>query len=78
TIPKDKANELGIIAAVWLTPAAVDDPQLDHQDLFDTHRAAMLSAIRTAMKNEPTIDWLLENQDKIQHSYFKRGLAGEL
>ena len=78
TIPKEKAHELGIIAAVWLTPAAIDDPQLDHQDLFDTHRAAMLSAIRKAMKNEPTIDWLLENQDKIQHSYFKRGLAGEL
>ena len=78
TIPKDKANLLGIIAAVWLTPAAAEDPQLDHQDLFDTQRAAMLGAIRKAMRNEPTIDWLLENQDKIVHSYFKRGLAGEL
>jgi formaldehyde-activating enzyme len=78
TIPKDKANELAIIAAIWVTPAAADDPDLDHQDLFDTHRAAMLQAIRKAMKFEPSIDWLLENQDKIQHSYFKRGLAGEL
>ena len=78
TIPKEKANELAIIAAIWLTPAAADDPDLDHQHLFDTHRAAMLAAIRKAMKFEPSIDWLLENQDKIQHSYFKRGLAGEL
>ena len=78
TIPKEKANELAIIAAIWVTPAAADDPDLDHQDLFDTHRAAMLAAIRKAMKFEPSIDWLLENQDKIQHSYFKRGLAGEL
>ena len=78
TIPKDKANDLAIIAAIWVTPAAADDPDLDHQDLFDTHRAAMLAAIRKAMKFEPYIDWLLENQDKIQHSYFKRGLAGEL
>jgi len=70
TIPKEKANELAIIAAIWLTPAAADDPDLDHQDLFDTHRAAMLAAIRKAMKFEPSIDWLLENQDKIQHSYF--------
>ena len=38
----------------------------------------LLAAIRKAMKFEPSIDWLLENQDKIQHSYFKRGLAGEL
>jgi formaldehyde-activating enzyme len=78
TIPKDKANELAIIAAIWVTPAAAEDPDLDHQDLFDTHRTAMLGAIRKAMKFEPSIDWLLENQDKIQHSYFKRGLAGEL
>src|ERR1044071_1427584 len=25
TIPKEKANDLGIIVAVWLTPAAIDD-----------------------------------------------------
>ena len=77
-IPKDKANDLGIIAAIWVTPAAADDPELDHQDLFDTHRKAMFEAIRKAMQGEPSIDWLLENQDKIEHKYFKLGLAGEL
>ena len=61
-----------------MTPAAADDPNLDHQDLFDTHRKAMFEAIRKAMQGEPSIDWLLENQDKIEHKYFKLGMAGEL
>jgi hypothetical protein len=30
------------------------------------------------MKGEPSIDWLLENQDQVEHKYFKLGLAGEL
>ena len=33
--------------------------------LFDVHRAATAKAIRKAMHREPTIDWLLENQDKM-------------
>jgi 5,6,7,8-tetrahydromethanopterin hydro-lyase len=46
--------------------------------MFDTHRKAMFEAIRRAMNHEPSIDWLLENQDKIVHSYFKKGLDGTL
>ena len=30
------------------------------------------------MNFEPTIDWLLENQDKIVHKYFEKGLKGEV
>jgi hypothetical protein len=30
------------------------------------------------MNNEPSIDWVLENQEKIVHSYHQRGLNGEL
>ncbi len=77
-IPQEKANDLGIIAAIWLTPAAADDPKLDHEDLFETHRKAMFQAIRKAMNNEPSIEWLLANQDKITHSYYQRGLDGKL
>lgn len=77
-IPKEKANDLGIIAAIWVTPAAAEDPNLDHKDLFQTHRKAMLEAIRKAMHNEPSIDWLLDNQDKITHSYYQKGLDGKL
>lgn len=77
-IPKDKANDLGIIASLWLNPAVVDEADLDHKDLFNVHRKGMFEAIRKAMNNEPSIDWLLDNQESVVHSYYKRGLAGEL
>ena len=35
-------------------------------------------AIRKAMTNEPSIDWLLENQDKIVHKYYQMGLDGKI
>ena len=51
---------------------------LDHKALFDVHREATAKVIRKAMHNEPTIDWLLENQDKVEHYFHKLGLEGEL
>lgn len=77
-IPKEKANDLGIICSVWLNPGVATDDSLDHKALFEIHRKAMAQAIHKAMKNEPTIDWLLENQDSITHKYYERGLAGEI
>jgi formaldehyde-activating enzyme len=76
-IPKDKVDELGIVVSVWLNPSIVDVKDLDHQVLFDVHRKAAAQAIHKAMAFEPSIDWLLENQDKIVHKYFERGLKGE-
>ncbi len=77
-IPKDKANDLGIVCSVWLNPGAATDENLDHKALFEIHRKAMTQAIHKAMCNEPSIDWLLENQDKITHKYYQRGLDGTL
>lgn len=78
-IPKDKANDLGIIVSVWLNPmVAKDDYELDHQVLFDIHRKATAQAIHKAMHHEPGIDWLLENQESITHKYFQMGLDGKL
>lgn len=77
-IPKDKANDLGIIVSVWLNPSVSTIENLDHKILFDIHRKATASAIHKAMSNEPSIDWLLENQDKIVHKYFEKGLKGEI
>ncbi|QDT09979.1 formaldehyde-activating enzyme [Planctomycetes bacterium K23_9] len=77
-IPKDKANDLGIICSVWLNPGAATEPNLDHKALFEIHRKAMAQAIHKAMNNEPSIDWLLENQDKVTHKYYQRGLDGKL
>lgn len=77
-IPKAKANDLGIICSVWLAPTIVNVENLDHRQLFDIHRKGTSLAIKKAMNNEPTIDWLLENQDKVIHKYFERGLKGEI
>ena len=73
-IPKEKANDFGIIVAVWLNPSVSKDENLDHKILFDIHRKATTSAIKKAMDNEPSIDWLLENQDSIVHKYFQKEL----
>ena len=77
-IPKDKVDELGIIVSVWLNPSVSEDDALDHQALFDIHREATAKAIAKAMRFEPTIDWLLENQEQIVHKYFQMGLDGKI
>lgn len=75
-IPKEKANDLGIIVSVWLDPSVLD-VEYDPKTLFQTHRAATAKAIGKAMRHEPTIDWLLENQDKVQHCFHEMALEGQ-
>jgi formaldehyde-activating enzyme len=77
-IPKDQVNDLGIIYSVWLDPAVIQVDALDHKALFAVHREATLKVIRKALNNAPSIDWLLENQDNIEHYYHKLGVDGEL
>ena len=77
-IPKDKAHDLGIVCSVWLNHGAATDENLDHKALFEIHRKATALAIHKAMKHEPSIDWLLENQEKVTHKYYQRGLDGTL
>jgi 5,6,7,8-tetrahydromethanopterin hydro-lyase len=79
-IPKEKANDLGIIYSVWLDPAvlSVAESEVDHAGLFQVNREATAKAIRKAMRNEPTIDWLLENQNNVTHYFHQLGLDGQL
>ncbi len=77
-IPKERANELGVIVSVWLNPSVAENDDLDHKILFDIHREATKKAIEKAMKNEPSIDWLLENQEDIIHKYYQMGLDKKL
>lgn len=77
-IPREKANDLGIICSVWLNPMVAELDDLDHKVLFDIHRKAMAQAIHKAMHHEPSIDWLLENQDSITHKYYQMGLDGKI
>ena len=76
-IPKEKANDLGIIVSVWLDPAVLTE-EIDYEILFRTHREAISKAIGKAMRNEPSIDWLLENQDKITHCFHQMALDGHI
>jgi 5,6,7,8-tetrahydromethanopterin hydro-lyase len=76
-IPKELANELGIICSVWLDPSIVKvayDPEV----LFATNREATTKAIAKAMKDEPSIDWLLANQDKVPHFFHQMAIDGQL
>ena len=75
TIPKERANELGIIVSVWLHPDIITVEDLDHEALFNIHREATRKALEKAMNNEPSIDYLLENQDKLVNKYYERALA---
>ena len=79
-IPKDAVNDLGIIYSVWLDPAilAVPAAEVDHAGLFRVHREATAKVIRKAMRNEPGIDWLLENQDTVEHFFHRQGLDGNV
>lgn len=76
-IPASRANDLGIIVSVWLDPSVVD-VEIDHNVLFETNRAATAKAIHKAMCNEPSIDWLLENQNKVTHFFHAMGVEGKL
>ena len=77
-IPKERANDLGVIVSVWLNPSVSNDDNLDHKILFDIHRKATSQAIHKAMTNKPDIDWLLENEESIIHKYFQMGLDGKI
>jgi 5,6,7,8-tetrahydromethanopterin hydro-lyase len=74
-IPKKKANDLGIIISVWLDPS-VTEVEVDHKILFQTNREATAKAIHKAMFHEPSIDWLLKNQDNVEHYFHQLALTG--
>jgi hypothetical protein len=77
---KDYATgpELRSSYSVWLDPAVTKVEDLDHKALFEVHREATSKVIRKAMRSEPSIDWLLENQDKVEHYYHQQGVEGNL
>ena len=77
-LPKDQAEELGIVYSVWLDPAVLKVEKVDHAALFAIHREATVKALRKAMAGEPSIDWLLANQGEVSHYFHQLGLDGEL
>lgn len=77
-IPKEKANELGIIYSIWLDPSVLEVEKVDYQALFNVNREATVKVLRKAMAGEPSIDWLLEHQESIEHFFHKLGVDGGL
>jgi formaldehyde-activating enzyme len=77
-IPRDRVNELGIIISVWLDPSVVDAEDLDHTLLFQTQREATAKAIGKAMRQEPSIDWLLDHQEEVVHYFHQLGVDKQL
>jgi formaldehyde-activating enzyme len=79
-IPKSKVNDIGIVYSVWLDPSILSVPEgeVDHAALFNVNREATAKVIKKAMNNEPSIDWLLANQDKTPHYFHQLGLEGKL
>jgi 5,6,7,8-tetrahydromethanopterin hydro-lyase len=77
-IPRRKVNDLGIIVSAWLDPSIVEAENVDFNVLFQTNREATAKAIHKAMTDEPSIDWLLENQDQVPHYFHQLALEGKL
>jgi formaldehyde-activating enzyme len=77
-LPKEQANDIGIIYSVWLDPGVLKVSKVNHEELFRIHREATTKAIRKAIQGEPSIDWLLENQDQVEHFFHRLGVDGKL
>jgi len=63
-IPKEAAEDLIIIANVFIHPTAVD-----RQRVYINNYKAMHHAIRRAIEGRPTIDELIENKDRSKHPF---------
>ncbi|MCK4669495.1 4-hydroxy-tetrahydrodipicolinate synthase [Candidatus Bathyarchaeota archaeon] len=63
-IPKEAAEELIIIANVFVHPTAID-----RQRVYINNYKAMHHAIRRAVEGRPTIDELIENKDRSKHPF---------
>ena len=69
-IPADKANDLCIIAMLWIAPECATNPEVDRKDLYRTNYEAMKLAISRAMSNSPSIEELIANRHKIVHEMY--------
>jgi 4-hydroxy-tetrahydrodipicolinate synthase len=64
TIPKEAAEDLIIIANVFVHPTAVD-----RQRVYINNYKAMRHGIRKAIEGRPNIDELIENKDRSKHPF---------
>jgi 5,6,7,8-tetrahydromethanopterin hydro-lyase len=67
-IPTADADDLLIIAAVWVDPAAQDE-----ELVFQNNRESTLGAIRAAVASEPHVDAITAAADEPRNPYFRAG-----
>ena len=61
-----------------LDPSVTELKTIDHKALFEIHREATVKVLKKALANEPSIDWLLENQHTVEHFFHQLGVEGKL
>jgi formaldehyde-activating enzyme len=73
-IPKNRAEEIGIIALVWVDPRLSNMlKEAKFDELYRNNRAAMKEAIEKALKGKPSVQELLkENRKAPRHMYWNR------
>jgi formaldehyde-activating enzyme len=70
-IPRNKADEIGIISLVWIDPRLATLKDVDFNEIYRNNRTAMKEAIEKALKGKPTVkDLLKEDRRKPRHMYF--------
>lgn len=67
-IPAEEADDLLIIAAVWVDPAAQDE-----ELVFQNNRESTLGAIRAAVTAQPTVAAVVAAADAPRNPYFRAG-----
>jgi len=67
-IPTDEADDLLIIAAVWVNPTAQDE-----ELVFQNNRESTLGAIRAAVTGQPTVAAVVAAADDPRNPYFRAG-----
>lgn len=65
-IPKDQADNLCVVCGVFIHWQAEDDKKI-----YEYNYAATKESIERAMKNEPSVDDMLEKRDSAAHPFYQ-------
>jgi 5,6,7,8-tetrahydromethanopterin hydro-lyase len=72
-IPRSRAEDIGIIAMVWIDPRLSTLKDADFGEVYRNNRTAMKEAIEKALKGKPSVKELLkEDRRKPRHMYYNR------
>ncbi len=72
-IPKNKVEDLCIIALLWVDPRLSDMQNADFNELYRNNRTAMKEAIEKALKKKPSVNELLkEDRRHPRHMYYNK------